>query len=154
MSPTPLRPEEVDDLVDFLRAADLTLSGLDSPAVRLWIARDESGRIVGSTGYELSDDRRHVLIRSVAVAPELRADGSGTALARFALRDAEAEGAAMAWLFSRRSGPFWQRLGFVPADVEELAALLGNTHQVALFRSTGQLHREIAWSRSLRGASG
>jgi hypothetical protein len=59
---------DLDDLTEFLRAADLTLSGLDSPAVRLWIARDpRSGAIVASTGFERGDDQSHVLIRSVAV---------------------------------------------------------------------------------------
>ena len=149
-----LRPDEVAELVDFLGQVDLTLSGLDAPSVRLWTQRDETGRIVGSTGYELSVDRRHALIRSVAVAPDRRAAGSGSALARFALDRASDEGAGTAWLFSRRSGPFWQGLGFHPAETVELARVLGETHQVTLFRSTGQLLREVAWSRPLGDAAG
>lgn len=54
-----------------------------------------------------------------------------------------------AWLFSRRSGPFWQSLGFVAADREELVARLGDTHQVSLFVRTGQIEREVAWTRPL-----
>lgn len=144
-----MRGEDIEDLTAFLRGVDLTLSGLDAPGVRLWIARDANGEIVGSTGYELSDDRRHVLIRSVAVSPTHRSGGQDIALARFALDRAAAEGAAEAWLFSRRSGPFWRRLGFEPADRDDLAAALSQTHQVRLFQRTGQLGREVAWSRSL-----
>ncbi|MFF2486610.1 GNAT family N-acetyltransferase [Microbacterium sp. NPDC058062] len=143
------RAGDVEALTAFLREVDLTLSGLDAPSVRLWLDRDQHGAIVGSTGYEISADGRHALIRSVAVSPAWRSRGSGTTLARFALDRAADEGASTAWLFSRRSGPFWQGLGFSPADRDELAQALADTHQVQLFRRTGQLDREVAWSRPL-----
>ncbi|GGE94438.1 GNAT family N-acetyltransferase [Mycetocola zhadangensis] len=54
-----------------------------------------------------------------------------------------------ALILSRRSGPFWQKLGFEPADRYELAAALRTTRQVMLFTETGQLDREVAWSRDL-----
>ncbi|WP_258376054.1 GNAT family N-acetyltransferase [Curtobacterium sp. MCLR17_045] len=133
----------------FLVGADLTLAGLDEPAVRLWIDRDDAGRVVGSTGFEASADGLHVLIRSVAVGPQHRGSGAGTRLARFAIERATEAGAERAWLFSRRSGPFWQSLGFTPADRQALAAALPDTHQVRLFRRTGQLDHEVAWSRGL-----
>lgn len=148
------RPEDVEALTAFFEAVDLTLSGLDAPSVRLWVERDETGAIVGSTGYELSADGCHALIRSVAVRPTHRSRGSGSALATFALTRAAEEGARTAWLFSRRSGPFWQNLGFEPADRNELAAALADTHQVRLFQQTGQLKREIAWSRPLGERTG
>ncbi|RBQ22230.1 GNAT family N-acetyltransferase [Spongiactinospora rosea] len=141
------------DLVDFLTRSDLTLSGLDAPTVRLWLLRDENGIVRGSTGYELAEDGKNALIRSVAVDTDLRGGGLGLELGRFALDQAAAEGARRAWLFSRRSGPFWQRLGFTSADRMELARMLATTHQVRLFRRTGQLDREVAWTRSLGGAA-
>ena len=134
---------------EFLRRVDLTLAGLDAPAVRLWIERDDRGEIAGSTGFEVSADGRHALIRSVAVAPGRRAAGAGSRLAQHALDEARAHGADRAWLFSRRSGPFWEKLGFTPADRDELAAALPDAHQVVLFTRTGQLDREVAWSRAL-----
>lgn len=143
------RPDDVEALTAFLSEVDLTLSGLDAPSVRLWIERDDHGAIVGSTGYEISTDGAHALIRSVAVGPARRTRGHGTALAAFALDRAAAEGAKTAWLFSRRSGPFWQSLGFAPADRDQLATALADTHQVRLFQSTGQLGREVAWSRTV-----
>lgn len=140
---------DVDALRSFLRRVDLTLSGLDAPTVRLWIDRDRDRAIIGSTGYEMSGDGRHALIRSVAVDPDRRTRGRGSALASFALSRAAEAGATTAWLFSRRSGPFWQSLGFAPADRDELARALGDTHQVRLFQRTGQLEREVAWARAL-----
>jgi hypothetical protein len=59
-------------------------------------------------------------------------------------------GATRAWLFSRRSGPFWEKLGFIGADRDELAQALPHAHQVRLFVKTGQLQREVAWSRTLQ----
>lgn len=145
------RPSDADieELRDFLILCDLTIAGLDDPLVRLWMIRDENAQVIGSTGYELSPDRSHALVRSVAVHPTLRRAGDGRRYAEHALRSAQAEGAETAWLFSRRSGPFWESLGFEPGDREELAAVLGETSQVRLFVQTGQLEREVAWRRSL-----
>lgn len=141
--------DDVDDLRGFLRDVDLTLAGLGEPTVQLWIERDTDGEIVGSTGFERSEDRSHALIRSVAVAPRHRTAGTGSRLARYAMDHARAAGATRAWLFSRRSGPFWQKLGFTSADRNELAAALPDAHQVRLFVETGQLEREVAWSQRL-----
>ncbi|WP_207913290.1 GNAT family N-acetyltransferase [Curtobacterium sp. PhB191] len=149
----PVTSADVDELRAFLREADLTLAGLDSPAVRIWIERGANSGIVGSTGFELSADGSHALIRSVAVSGSMRAAGTGTRLARYALEEAARAGAERAWLFSRRSGPFWQKLGFTPADRDMLASVLPETQQVRLFTSTGQLEREVAWSRDLSGLS-
>jgi N-acetylglutamate synthase-like GNAT family acetyltransferase len=135
------------ELAAFLRAADLTVAGVGEPGVNLWVDLDPDGRIVGSAGFEL--EGQHALVRSVAVSPTRRGTGRGTDLARFALDRAAETGATRAWLFSRRSGPFWQGLGFEPAETTELAAALASTHQVAAFAGSGQLRVETAWSRPL-----
>ena len=142
---------DVDQLRRFLREVDLTLAGLEDPAVRLWIYRNERGTVIGTTGFELSENCEHALIRSVAVSPPLRTTGAGSRLARYAMDQARAAGATRAWLFSRRSGPFWRKLGFTEADRDELAEVLPHAHQMRLFVQTGQLQREAAWSRSLEG---
>ena len=144
-----LSAADVGEVRDFPHEVDLTLAGLDAPTVRLWVERDDRSEIIGSTGFELSEDRNHALIRSVAVTPRLRTSGAGSRLARYALEQASAAGARRAWLFSRRSGPFWQKLGFSTADRHELAKVLPHTHQVRLFVQSGQLGREVAWSRLL-----
>ncbi|KUM29273.1 acetyltransferase [Arthrobacter sp. EpRS66] len=141
---------DIAEISEFLSIADLTLSGLDSPNVHLWISRDETtGRIFATTGYEGSEDGQHALIRSVAVAPELRGGGIGLDLAEFAMQRAVEAGAKQAWLFSRRSGPFWQKAGFSSAHTDDLALALASTHQVQLFTESGQLEREVAWSKRL-----
>lgn len=144
-----MQPSDLDEVQTFLDEADLTLSGLDSPALWLWIARDAAGRIAGTTGFEIAESGKDVLIRSVAVAPDVRGTGFGLVLARFAMNAAAEAGATTSWLFSRRSGAFWQRLGFERGDRDELALRLAGTHQVQLFRETGQLEKEVAWMRSL-----
>ncbi len=141
---------DTDQLRRFLREVDLTLAGLEDPTVHLWIERDESGNVIGTTGFELSEDGTHALIRSVAVSPQQRARGAGSRLARYAMDQAWVAGATRAWLFSRRSGPFWEKLGFIGADRDELAQALPHAHQVRLFVKTGQLQREVAWSRTLQ----
>ncbi|WP_329459764.1 GNAT family N-acetyltransferase [Streptomyces sp. NBC_01497] len=153
-APTRLLRSEVPEVTDFLRRSDLTLSGLDSPALRLWLLRDGEGVVRGSTGYEVDASGEHALVRSVAVDDAWRGHNLGLRLGRFALGRAAAEGARHAWLFSRRSGGFWQRLGFLPADRAELARALAGTRQVRLFVESGQLEREVAWSRPLPSADG
>ena len=129
----------------FLTEADLTVAGLDTAT--LWMEQDAAGAITSTTGFELAG--AHALIRSVAVRPDLRGSGLGLRNAAFAIVEAQLAGATTAWLFSRRSGPFWQKLGFWHAPVEELAEALGETAQVRLFAATGQLTREVAWRRLL-----
>ena len=147
----PLTPADVPDLLRFLTRADLTGSGLRDPAVRLWVLRDATGQVQGSAGYELSEDGRQALIRSVAVDASRRGEGLGLRLAGFTLERAAEEGARQAWLFSRHRGPFWRRLGFEPVDRDALARVLAGTHQVQLFQSNGQMQHEVAWRRSLVG---
>jgi N-acetylglutamate synthase-like GNAT family acetyltransferase len=145
--PLRARPGDTFALAAFLSSVDLTTSGLDDPDVQLWIDLDPDGRIVGATGFELADN--NALIRSVGIAPQLRGSGRGTELAQFALDQATALGVTTAWLMSRRSGPFWQKLGFVRADIHQLAAALLTTTQVRSFAESGQLDYETAWVRAL-----
>lgn len=93
MTYSPVTNDDVQELRAFLSEADLTIAGLDSTAVRVWVERDHDGEIVGSTGYETSTDGADVLIRSVAVSSTRRAAGAGTRLARFALEEAASLGA-------------------------------------------------------------
>ena len=145
---------DINQLRCFLIEVDLTLAGLEDPTTHLWIDRDESRNVIGTTGFELSEDCNHALIRSVAVEPRQRVRGAGSRLARYAMDQAWVAGATRAWLFSRRSGAFWQKLGFTGADRDELAAVLPHAHQVRLFAQTGQLQREVAWSRTLDDRNG
>jgi N-acetylglutamate synthase-like GNAT family acetyltransferase len=145
--PLPFEDADAAPLAEFLRRCDLTTSGIGAPGLRLWIDVDSDGRIVGSTGFEVVGES--ALLRSVAVSPYLRGTGRGTELAKFALDQLTAMGVRRVWLFSRRSGPFWEKLGFGTVDIAELAASLADTHQVRAFEASGQLGFETAWSRQL-----
>lgn len=140
---------DVDDVRDFLRACDLTPAGLDEPGVGCGrCARPVKSW--GRPGSRRMGAGAQVLLRSVAVAPAGRAAGAGTRFARHALDQAVGLGARRAWLFSRRSGPFWQRLGFGEADRDALVAAIPDAHQVRLSARTGRLEREVAWGLDLR----
>ena len=138
-------PADLPLVEAFLVEADLTVAGLATAA--LWMEQDAAGAITSTTGFEMAG--QHALIRSVAVRPDLRGSGLGLRNAAFAIVEAQLAGATTAWLFSRRSGPFWQKLGFWHAPTEELVEALGETAQVRLFIETGQLAREVAWRRLL-----
>ena len=146
-APLPAAPGDVFELTSFLAAADLTTVGLDNPDLHLWVDLDADGRITASTGFELVGS--HALIRSVAVAAGLRGQGRGLELARYALETATTLGATHAWLFSRRSGEFWQKLGFHRTDITELVAAVGSTAQVRAFVASGQINFEVGYSRPL-----
>lgn len=85
---------------------DLTLAGLGDPAVCVWVDRAESGGVICSTGFELSADGKHALIRSVAVASGRRTSGAGTRLARFAMERARIAGRPKSGCFHAVPGRF------------------------------------------------
>jgi len=147
----PVVHTDLAEVEEFLTIADLTKTGLTDPSVLLWIGRDHEGGLAGLTGLEFDDRERPgaALIRSVAVAPNLRRSGLGRRLANHALGIAARAGARRAWCFSRRSGPFWTTLGFDRADPMELARALPDTAQVRGFAESGQLATEQAWTRGL-----
>ncbi len=128
-----------------LQACDLTLAGVGTAELYLSVLENRSGQTVGVTGYELASGQ--ALIRSVAVAPALRGHGLGVMLAEVAFEQAAAAGAEQLWLVSRRGGAFWQRLGFRLTPTDELVAALPHTWQVTALAESGDLAREIAWTR-------
>ena len=135
------------ELGEFLRAAGLSAAGIGEPGLALWIDLDPDGRIVGSTGFELVG--RDALLRSVAVGRSLRSRGRGSELVEFALAEAGHLGAERAWALTRRTGPFWEALGFAATEGPDLAERLADTHLVRSLVASGLLRYETAWSRPL-----
>ncbi len=123
---------------------NLASDGVGEPGCDLWVLPDAAGRIVAVTGCEYGRGG-HVLLRSVAVAPPLRGQGIGRALAEHTLAHASAHGCTDAWLFSRTNGAFWQHLGFRLRPTADLVAAVPHAHQVVAFAASGHLEREIAW---------
>ncbi|SDM41750.1 GNAT family N-acetyltransferase [Allokutzneria albata] len=116
-----VRADDVPTLKAFLSEVDLTLSGLHAPTVRLWVERSADGKVVGSTGYEISEDGRHALVRSVGVSPSMRSSGRGSDLARFAFDRAAEEGAHQVCLF-QQTGQFDREVAWSRSLVEDALA--------------------------------
>jgi len=142
----PAGPADTAAVLACLQSCDLTLAGVGTPDLHLSVLETRTGQTVGVTGYEAAG--AHALIRSVAVAPSLRGNGLGAMLAEVAFDQATSGGAEQLWLFSRRSGAFWQRLGFRLTPTDDLVAVLPHTWQVTHFTESGQITREIAWTRA------
>lgn len=122
--PRPARPEwDGGELATFLAGQGLPSKDVLAPGSRYWLTRDTAGPAT-ALGWERQDDR--VLLRSVAVRPDLRGCGAARRLVEHALTDAAAQGARTAYLFSTEAGPFWTRLGFRPVPVAEVAHALPN----------------------------
>ena len=114
-------------------AALLTFAGLPLPdatdvPVRMLVARD-GARLAGCAGWE-----RHgavALLRSVAVAPELRGARIGQALVRDVLARVEAEGAREIVLLTTDAAGFFATLGFVRVERSALPGEVRAARQVA-----------------------
>ena len=127
--------EVTDELVDALALLVPQLSSssapptraqvaeiVDSPATRLLVARDDSGRIVGSLTLVLFriPTGLRAWIEDVMVDQDVRRSGAATALNRHALDLAAESGAKTVDLTSRPSreaaNRLYQKIGFVPRD--------------------------------------
>ncbi len=138
-----IREAQEDDrpaLRALLEACGLSTHAILHPGTRYWLAESEAGLPVGAVGVELGAGA--ALLRSAAVLPSHRGSGIGAALTRNAI--AAADGAVV-YLFSTGAGPYWRRLGFVEAPVEELVAALPAAPQVRLYAERGWLPDEVAW---------
>lgn len=94
------------------------------------------------------------LIRSTVVIPEARSQGLGRALAQSALTQAILRGDHTLYLFSTWAGAYWQRFGFVPVDVRQLAEALPDAPQVKGGLEQGWLYDKLAWKLVLRPGTG
>jgi ribosomal-protein-alanine N-acetyltransferase len=95
---------------------EMYLSELQNPAVcRILVARTERDRVAGYCAFWLVSDEVH--INNLAIRPQLRGRGMGTALVREVLARGQASGAMRATLEVRASNAdarrLYERLGFV-----------------------------------------
>jgi amino-acid N-acetyltransferase len=109
--------------VALLEGADLPTEGV-AEHFDTFIVAESASRIVGVAGLEIHG--LDALPRSVAVAPEVRGTGLGSALTRRALTEARDSGLRVVYLLTTTAEPFFPRFGFerigwnlVPAKVQE-----------------------------------
>jgi N-acetylglutamate synthase-like GNAT family acetyltransferase len=143
----PALPQDAEALSSLLEQIDLLSYDVLAPGTRYWLALDKAGALAGCIGMEFG--REAVLLRSVAVRPEVRKQGLGRTLVEFALDQARQSGYRRAYLFSVRSGGYWQRMRFRTVPVEELTEALPSAPQVLRFKDIGKLARETGWRLDL-----
>ena len=101
--------QETDDLFRLLVEQRLPLEGLREHLATTLVAR-EDGRIVGSAALEIYADG--ALLRSVAVASDLRGQHVGHRLTETALRLARERHVAAVYLLTETAADYFPRFGF------------------------------------------
>ncbi|MEU2913479.1 GNAT family N-acetyltransferase [Streptomyces massasporeus] len=147
--PLPLpdaRPEEREEITAFLSGQGLSPQDVLAPGTRYWLTRDAAGP-AATVGLELQG--HSVLLRTVAVRPDLRRCGAARRLVRRVLAEAATQSGRTAYAFSTGAGPVWERLGFRPVPLAEAAEALSDAPQVRQYRATGTLADATAWRRDL-----
>jgi amino-acid N-acetyltransferase len=122
---TPAAPADLPGILALLDASRLPRAGIEDHVASTLVARQDSG-VVGSAALELYGGA--ALLRSVAVATELRGQGLGVALTRAALDLARRHGVRTVYLLTETAAGFFPKFGFrliTRAEVE--AAVRGST---------------------------
>jgi amino-acid N-acetyltransferase len=112
-----LRPADLADLAacrGLVDACGLPLGGLEHgfPGGYVVVVADEI--LVGCAGVELYGEAG--LLRSVAVAPEIRGRGLGEQLTRDRIAYARAMRLGSLWLLTTTAPAYFSRSGFAPVD--------------------------------------
>jgi amino-acid N-acetyltransferase len=107
----PARESDRDQVEALLRHADLPTDGV-AEYFGTFIVADDGARIVGVAGLEVHG--RDALLRSVAVLPEARRTGLGSALTERALTEARNIGLETVYLLTTTAESFFPRFGFEP----------------------------------------
>src|SRR5437588_12001247 len=111
----------VDDLpaiLALLQKSGLPQDGLSDHVVTTLVA-SEDHTIVGSAALELYGTV--ALLRSVAVADQLRGQGLGQQLTQKALKLAEQHGVTLVYLLTETASAFFPRFGFRPISRSEVS---------------------------------
>jgi len=111
-----LRPAILADLAacrGLVNACGLPLGGLEDGFPDGYVVAIE-GSLVGCAGVEPYDEAG--LLRSVAVAPDIRGRGLGEQLTRSRIAHARERGLASLWLLTTTAPTYFSRLGFASID--------------------------------------
>jgi amino-acid N-acetyltransferase len=125
----PARPSDFAELSALLHASGLPLDGLEEHLETALVARRD-GRLVGCVALEIYGPV--ALLRSLAIASDLRGEGLGQRLTEAALDLARAAGVKEVFLLTQTAAGFFPRFGFVPAAREQAPPAL---QQSVEFRS-------------------
>jgi amino-acid N-acetyltransferase len=126
-----------------LEQGAMLTDGVEWPPACYLLAFD-GGDAVGVVGLEPILDS--ALLRSLYVVERYRHREIGRRLVMAARQAAHTRGARQLYLFATSAGGFFCRLGFKPAEVEELTAALKGSPQTDYYLARPQeLAREVAY---------
>lgn len=111
-----------------LDGAGLPTDDLEDAGRTFFLASAE-GAICGSGGFEIAGG--DILLRSIAVDPDHRGQGLGTAITLDIVERARLSGAVRAFLLTTSAAPFFQRLGFARIDRLTAPEAILRTRQAA-----------------------
>jgi len=106
---TPAAPADLTAIVELLAASKLPRAGIEDHVASTLVARHDSG-VVGTAALELYGSA--ALLRSVAVATQLRGQGLGAALTVAALDLARRRDVRTVYLLTETAGQFFPKFGF------------------------------------------
>jgi amino-acid N-acetyltransferase len=106
---TPAAPADLPAIVELLAASKLPRASIEDHVASPLVARHDLG-LVGTAALELYGSA--ALLRSVAVATELRGQGLGAALTVAALDLARRRGVRTVYLLTETAGRFFPKFGF------------------------------------------
>ena len=106
---TPAAPADLPAIVELLAASKLPRASIEDHVASTLVARHDSG-VVGTAALELYGSA--ALLRSVAVARQLRGQGLGAALTVAALDLARHCGVRTVYLLTETAGQFFPTFGF------------------------------------------
>ena len=134
---------DLDRVREMLAGAAMMTDGIEWPAACYIIAYN-GDEAIGVVGIEAKIDA--ALIRSLYVKPSMRHRGIGTALLAAARKAAHTRGARHLYLFSTNAGGYFERQGFMRAEVATVVAALPGVPQVEHYRARPEeLAREVAY---------
>ncbi|HWN58451.1 MAG TPA: GNAT family N-acetyltransferase [Methylomirabilota bacterium] len=140
---------DLDQVREMIESAGMMTEGIEWPAA-CYILAYNGDEAIGVVGVEAKIDA--ALIRSLYVKPAMRQRGIGAALLAAARKAAHTRGAVRLYLFSTDAGSFFERQGFVRAEVATVIGALSGVPQVEHYRARpDELAREVAYHLDISG---
>jgi N-acetylglutamate synthase-like GNAT family acetyltransferase len=119
-------PQDLPAVLDLLAEAQLPTAGVAEHFGSFFVV-DEGGRIVASAGIERHGDA--ALLRSLAVAPDVRGTGLGAAILRRALHEADGRMLAV-YALTTTADEYLSRFGFQRVPRSSVPVELFESHEL------------------------
>jgi amino-acid N-acetyltransferase len=111
------RPGDFEVIKGILEKVGLITDGIEQHRDNFMVA-EEDNIAIATGGLEIYGDI--AILRSLAVLPEFQGRGIGDGLVRALINFAERRGVKKIFLYTRSAKPFFEKIGFLAVDSEEL----------------------------------